>query len=633
MPSWKKMLVSGSDASLNSLNITTALTASGLIYPTSDGIAGQVVTTDGLGNLSFGDITATSASHFAEGLITASNDFSEITFTKDNGDTFVLDATGNHVHEFVKNKEPYTLVKGTPVYVSGSTGNASHVYAASASRADRMPAAYVLDEDIISDAEGYALLTGFINNVNTSQFLAGDSVYVGPSGGYTNVKPTGSNFIQKLGNVIKVDAANGSGVITGAGRANDIPNILENHLWIGNIDGVATPTSTGSLSGSFTLLTVHNQASGNFSERVSNLEITGSIHENRLDSIELATGSFVNAGITGSSLITASFTGDTLTFTKGDSSTFPVTIQPTTASYSVTSSYALTSGGDITVTNNTNNNILTATGTANEINGESGLTYDGTQLIVTGSVAVSGSVQIGNNANTPSVDLVGTLRYREDSTNSYVDMCMKTALDPIYSWVNILTNTLQFTPPPATGSVLLQVDFGRNFGGYVSPSPWNNFNDDQGTAVGARISSLTDTNSNTTGLALEITQAFNGFDTNTTAVDELYIYEATRDCIQTVNGTPGILQLQGCNSSKVYDLKFFSSRGYVGTSTQFTIDGSSQSINHKGGTNTGNLTDTVTFTGISPDAFGYIDITVTGVDAGSNDIGYLNVMEITQRDP
>ena len=53
MPNWKKLIVSGSDAELNSLNITTALTASGLIYPTIDGNLNEVLTTDGAGNLFF----------------------------------------------------------------------------------------------------------------------------------------------------------------------------------------------------------------------------------------------------------------------------------------------------------------------------------------------------------------------------------------------------------------------------------------------------------------------------------------------------------------------------------------------------------------------------------------------------
>ena len=179
----------------------------------------------------------------------ATSDFSDLTFTKGDGTTLEVDATPRQLIETVKNGESGTLIKGTPVYASGSQGNASIVYAASASRADRMPAAYVLNEDLNADQEGEALLAGFINGVNTSAFNAGDVVYVGASGGYTNVKPTGSSiFIQNLGKTIKIDGLNGSGVISGAGRANDVPNIAENHLWVGNSDGVATPTDKDALT-------------------------------------------------------------------------------------------------------------------------------------------------------------------------------------------------------------------------------------------------------------------------------------------------------------------------------------------------------------------------------------------------
>jgi len=184
------------------------------------------------------------------GFTSASAEFAELTLTRGDGTTAQVDLSPRKVLELVKNKESQTLVKGTPVYVSGSTGNASHIYAASASRADRMPAAYVLNQDLAFDAEGYGIVVGFINGVNTSGFNEGDNVYVGESGGYTNVKPTGnSNRIQKLGNVIKVDAVNGSGVITGAGRSNDVPNIQEGYMWVGNASDVATQFTTSSVLG------------------------------------------------------------------------------------------------------------------------------------------------------------------------------------------------------------------------------------------------------------------------------------------------------------------------------------------------------------------------------------------------
>ena len=92
----------------------------------------------------------------------------------------------------------------------------------------------------------YATILGQITGVNTSLFNAGDTIYVAPDGQYTNVKPTGSNLIQNLGIVKKVDASNGTGEIFGSGRSNDLPNIAEGNVWVGNSDGVPTATSTSS---------------------------------------------------------------------------------------------------------------------------------------------------------------------------------------------------------------------------------------------------------------------------------------------------------------------------------------------------------------------------------------------------
>ena len=58
MAQWKEIILSGSNAELNKLNVSTDLTASGLIYPAADGSADQVIKTDGSGNLSFVNNTA-----------------------------------------------------------------------------------------------------------------------------------------------------------------------------------------------------------------------------------------------------------------------------------------------------------------------------------------------------------------------------------------------------------------------------------------------------------------------------------------------------------------------------------------------------------------------------------------------
>ena len=168
-------------------------------FPTTDGADGQVLTTDGAGNLTF--------------------------------------ATVEDVYVTVKNVSGGELQKGTPVHAtsSQSSGNATPVIAASASDASTMPATFVLNETLADEAEGQALLSGYLQGVDTSLFETGEVVYVGENGGFTNVKPTGStNLIQNLGIVTKIHASNGSGWVYGSGRSNDVPNLPEGKVWVGS---------------------------------------------------------------------------------------------------------------------------------------------------------------------------------------------------------------------------------------------------------------------------------------------------------------------------------------------------------------------------------------------------------------
>ena len=277
MPSWKKVIISGSDASLNSLNITSALTASGNIYPTTSGSSGQLITTDGLGNLSF--------------------------------------QYSQHVYVPIKNVSGGELVKGTPIHATSSVsaGNSTPVIAASASDATTMPATFVLNETLADEEEGIALLSGYIQGVDTSLFTVGEVIYVGTNGGFTNIRPTGSdNLIQNLGIVTKVHQTAGSGWIYGTGRSNDVPNLPTGKIWVGDgntitssivhldepnrvatIDGDLTVIGTGSFG---TIHTIYETASIIYSSGSTKFGDT-------LDDTHVFTGS---VGITGSFELTGS---------------------------------------------------------------------------------------------------------------------------------------------------------------------------------------------------------------------------------------------------------------------------------------------------------------------------------------
>lgn len=155
----------------------------------------------------------------------------------------------NSVYFVVKNVSGGELQKGTPVHavLDGTSGNIVPVIAADASTPSAMPCNLVLNETIADEAEGQALLIGYIQGVDTSSFSVGDVVYVAAGGGFTNIKPTGTNLIQNLGIVVKSHASNGSGIVYGAGRSNDVPNLPTGKFFIGS--------ATNTLESAYTLPT------------------------------------------------------------------------------------------------------------------------------------------------------------------------------------------------------------------------------------------------------------------------------------------------------------------------------------------------------------------------------------------
>jgi len=157
------------------------------------------------------------------------------------------------ITEAVKNVSGGPLDKGTPVHVTGSTGNTVEVIAADA--ATNYPAHLILNEDLADEAEGRGVALGFINNVDVpdaSIYTEGQTVYLGASGGWTTTKPTGTNAIQNLGVIVKVNTSGNkiSGVVLGAGRANDVPNLPSGKFFIGSAtytseSAYTLPTSDG----------------------------------------------------------------------------------------------------------------------------------------------------------------------------------------------------------------------------------------------------------------------------------------------------------------------------------------------------------------------------------------------------
>jgi hypothetical protein len=144
------------------------------------------------------------------------------------------------IEDTVKNGTASLIPKGTPLYVTGVSGNFWEVAPADAGDPNKMPVVAIASGDIGAGEEGIGLIKGHIRQVNTTGLGAGDEVYVAAGGGYTNTKPKGEgNIVQRLGTVIKGNTTNGSGIIN-LGDPENTSNLNPDRIFIGGADSSVT---------------------------------------------------------------------------------------------------------------------------------------------------------------------------------------------------------------------------------------------------------------------------------------------------------------------------------------------------------------------------------------------------------
>ena len=97
-----------------------------------------------------------------------------------------------------------------------------------------------------STKDNFAVVSG-IYNTNISGFTSlsvGDNLYIQDDGSLSQTKPTGeSSLIQNVGIVLKTNGSICQGLLVSAiGRTNDVPNLDQNALFIGNASNQAVAT-------------------------------------------------------------------------------------------------------------------------------------------------------------------------------------------------------------------------------------------------------------------------------------------------------------------------------------------------------------------------------------------------------
>ena len=168
----------------------------------------------------------------------------------DQGDVVAAGAT--RVLIACKNTSGGTITKGTPVYQTGNVGATDVIEVAEADAlisTGYLPAIGLLETDLINNAFGHVVITGELLNITTSPIdgvvpVTGDTIYLKSGGGLTLTKPTGEgNAIQNLGLVGKVSGGNaGSLTVSSIMRQNDVPNLPEGRIWIGDGNTLVSDT-------------------------------------------------------------------------------------------------------------------------------------------------------------------------------------------------------------------------------------------------------------------------------------------------------------------------------------------------------------------------------------------------------
>lgn len=151
-----------------------------------------------------------------------------------------------------KNTSGATITKGTPVYQTGNVGATSTIEIAPADAlisANKLPAIGVLQTDLNNNGLGNVVITGELTNFTTDPIdgltpTVGDKVFVKSGGGLTLTKPTGEgNGIQNMGLVGKVSGGNsGSITVSSIMRTNDVPNLPEGRIWVGDGNTIVSDT-------------------------------------------------------------------------------------------------------------------------------------------------------------------------------------------------------------------------------------------------------------------------------------------------------------------------------------------------------------------------------------------------------
>lgn len=184
--------------------------------------------------VSGGNLTFTSTSHATKGAINFSNNNLINSIIDDFSN--IVHADNIHIRAIAS---AGTIPKGKAVYAFGYDAglDALKVKLSDNDDSDTMPAIGITSEELNTIEARQVTGFGNIENVDTSSWNVGDSLWVDSTlGELTNIRPMGaSEDVQKIAKVLRKHATTGRLLVQGAGRTNDVPNTIPTILKEGSV--------------------------------------------------------------------------------------------------------------------------------------------------------------------------------------------------------------------------------------------------------------------------------------------------------------------------------------------------------------------------------------------------------------
>ncbi len=188
-PSTNQVLKYNGSAWVNGTDTDTGLTSVGLTMPAAFTVSNSPLTSNGT-------IAVTAAGTGAQ-------------YIKGDGDLATFPTTINQALTLIRevyNSTGSTLAKGTVVYINGGQGNLPTVTKALATGDATSAQTFgVVQSDITNNNNGYVVVAGGIDNLNTNGFSVGAALYLSPTtaGAWTTTKPYAPDHLVYIGTVVR----------------------------------------------------------------------------------------------------------------------------------------------------------------------------------------------------------------------------------------------------------------------------------------------------------------------------------------------------------------------------------------------------------------------------------------------